>query len=365
MELGEIPRTIEWSEMNSKPDATSIAPFQLEPRYVERIWGTADLRPWYDIVAGGEAGHNPIGEVWLTGDECKILTGTLTGRTLGEVFAEHAPAMLGNLAAERMQGQSPLLLKVIFAQEKLSVQVHPDDRLAQKYGQPRGKTECWYALAAEPGAEVAAGLRPGVTLEQVERGVATGTLEESLEILPVAAGDLVYVDAGTVHAIWPGSVLLETQQNCDITYRLYDYGRPRELHVAKALEAIRLKTAAGKITPVKLPDRTVLVDREYFCVEKIAVHGSRSGASMIGADESLAGAASGLAYLFASEGSGQITAAGPAASGQAMFEPIRLPSRGVVAIPASSPKWQIEDSGGLELIRITPRWPKSETESAA
>ena len=351
--------------MNSKPDAASIAPFQLEPRFVERIWGTPDLRPWYDIVAGGEAGHNPIGEVWLTGDECKVLSGALTGQTLGEVFARHAPAMLGHLAAARMQGQSPLLLKVIFAQEKLSVQVHPDDRLAQKYGQPRGKTECWYALAAEPGAEVAAGLRPGVTLEQVERGVAAGTLEESLEVLPVKAGDLVYVDAGTVHAIWPGSVLLETQQNCDITYRLYDYGRPRELHVAKALEAIRLKTAAGKIAPVKLADRTVLVDREYFCVEKIAVHGFRNGTSMIGAKEFVAGADSGLAYLFASEGSGRITAADPTASGQAGFEPVRLPTRGVVAVPAFSPEWQIENNGGLELIRITPRWPASGTESAA
>jgi mannose-6-phosphate isomerase len=247
-------------------------------------------------------------------------------------------------------------LKVIFAQEKLSVQVHPDDKLAQKYGQPRGKTECWYALAAEPGAEVAAGLRPGVTLEQVEQGVADGTLEQSLEILPVAAGDLVYVDAGTVHAIWPGSVLLETQQNCDITYRLYDYGRPRELHVAKALEAIRLETAAGKIAPIKLADRTVLVDREYFCVEKIAVEGSRSGASMIDADEFTGEGDSGLAYLFAAAGSGRITALDSTG-----FEAVDLPSRGLVAVPASSPTWQIEDLGSLELIRITPRFPSLAT----
>jgi mannose-6-phosphate isomerase len=341
--------------MNSKPEVAMLTPFQLEPKFVERIWGTPDLRPWYDFVAAGEAGHNPVGEVWLTGDECKVLTGSLAGRTLGEVFAGHAPAMMGSRAAVRMQGQSPLLLKVIFAQEKLSVQVHPDDRLAQKYGQPRGKTECWYVLAAEPGAEVAAGLRPGVTLEQVERGVADGTLEESLEVLPVAAGEMVYVDAGTVHAIWPGSVLLETQQNCDITYRLYDYGRPRELHVAKALEAIRLKTGAGKIAPVKRSDRTVLVDREYFCVEKIVVEGARTGASMVGADEFTGEGDSGLAYLFAGAGSGQITALDSAG-----FEPVPLPGRGVVAVPAASPEWRIEDRGGLDLIRITPRFPAGE-----
>ena len=142
---------------------------------------------------------------------------------------------------------SPLLIKVIFAKEKLSVQVHPDDRLAQKYGQPRGKTECWYALAAEPGAQVALGLKPGITLDQVKAGIDAGTLEKSLNLLPVAAGDMIFVDAGTVHAIWPGSILLETQQNCDLTYRMYDYGRPRELHIEKALEATRLHTRAGKV----------------------------------------------------------------------------------------------------------------------
>ena len=338
--------------MNSKSDGAILAPFQLEPLFMEKVWGTVDLRPWYDFVSSQEPGHNPIGEVWLTGDECKVKTGALAGRTLREVFADHTQTMLGELAAELMQGQSPLLLKVIFAQEKLSVQVHPDDRLALKYGEPRGKTECWYTLAAQPGAAVAAGLRPGVTVGQVERGVADKTLEEDLTIVPITAGDMVYVDAGTVHAIWPGSVLLETQQNSDLTYRLFDYGRPRKLHVDKALEAIRLETAAGKIEPVQLTDRTVLIDREYFCVEKIAVDGVRTGASMISQDEFSEGGNSGLAYLFASAGSGRILAVDSTG-----FEPVELPSRGVVAVPATSPAWRIEDSGGLELLRITPRFP--------
>lgn len=342
--------------MNLVTESASLAPFRLEPQFVERIWGTPDLRPWYDHVSAPTPGQNPVGEVWLTGDDCQVTTGDLAGKKLSEVFAGHAVAMLGPVAADRMQGQSPLLLKVIFAREKLSVQVHPDDRLAQKYGQPRGKTECWYALAAEPGAEVAAGLKPGVTLEQIEREVADGTLEQSLEILPITAGDMVYVDAGTVHAIWPGSVLLETQQNCDLTYRLFDYGRPRELHVAKAIEATRLETAAGKIAPVKLADRTVLVDRAYFCVEQITVDSVRSGSSMLGADE-LAG---GLQYLFAAAGAGRISA--PASDG---FTPVDLGSGELAAVPASSPAWQIEDRGGLELIRITPRFPAATLTGAA
>jgi mannose-6-phosphate isomerase len=326
-----------------------LSPFRLEPLFVERIWGTPDLSPWYDFRVDASSGRQPIGEVWLTGDSCKVAGGDLDGKTLSEVFAGHADAMLGERAAETMKGQSPLLLKVIFAKEKLSVQVHPDDRLAQKYGEPRGKTECWYALTADPGAEVAAGLEPGTTLDQIEREVADGTLEKSLTVLPVAAGDMVFVDAGTVHAIWPGSVLLETQQNCDLTYRLFDYGRPRELHVAKAIEAIRLATDAGKIAPVRLEDRTVLIDRQYFCVEKIDVSSTRTGESMIGSDE---GSEAGLAYLFAAAGSGEIKAADASS-----FAPVTLAERGLVAIPASSSAWVVEDLGGLELIRITPRFP--------
>ena len=183
--------------------------------------------------------------------------------------------------------------------------------------------------------------------------MADGSLESSLQVLPVVAGDLVFVDAGTVHAIWPGSVLLETQQNCDITYRLFDYGRPRELHVAKALEAIRLHTKAGKILALEIPgDRTVLVDSDYFSVEKIVVNGARAGNSIDSASQAGSAETTGLQYLFAGEGSGRVQAADGGA-----FETVDLPSRGIVAVPASSPAWQIEDCGGLELIRITPRFP--------
>jgi mannose-6-phosphate isomerase len=331
--------------MKLNAEVAILEPFRLEPMFVERIWGPASLRPWYDFVA--PSGGHPVGEVWLTGDDCRVATGAMAGKRLGEVFAGYSQAMLGTALPESMQGASPLLIKVIFAKEKLSVQVHPDDRMAQKYGEPRGKTECWYVLAADPGAEVALGLRPGVTLTQVEAEVADGTLESSLQTVPVTPGDLVYVDAGTVHAVWPGSVLLETQQYSDTTYRLFDYGRPRELHVAMALEAIRMETAAGKVAPVQLADRTVRVDQRYFCVETIAVDGVREGASMTGKDEP----ARGLAYLFAAAGSARLTSVGTDG-----FDAVDLPSRGMVAVPASSPAWQIEDLDGLELIRITPRW---------
>ena len=323
-----------------------LAPFRIAPRFVSRVWGYRDLRPWYDRVAEG----NPIGEVWLTGDACLVETGPHAGKTLSALFGEASEALLGTGTPSP---ESPLLIKVIFAREKLSVQVHPDDRMAQKYGQPRGKTECWYALEAEPGAQVAAGVKPGVTLEQVREGIDAGTLEESLHMLPVAAGDVILVDAGTVHAIWPGSILLETQQNCDLTYRIYDYGRGRELNIQKALEATRLVTCAGKVeAQAPLADRTILLDGEYFRIERIPVNGSRPGATLPAlARPGDAPPAPGLAYLFAAWGTGRI-------AGQE-FEPVDLPARGIVALPAASPEFTVEDRGGLDLIRIAPNWPVS------
>ena len=317
-----------------------LPPFLIEPRFLPKVWGYPDLRPWFDFTPSPE---EPIGEVWLTGDMCRVATGPHKGTTLAELFRNASCALLGPAAPVP---QSPLLIKVIFAREKLSVQVHPDDRMAQKYGEPRGKTECWYALAADPGAQVAVGLKPGVTLDDVRAGMEHGTLEESLNVLTVAAGDMVYVDAGTVHAIWPGSILLETQQNCDITYRMFDYGRPRELHIEKSLEATKLKTRAGTIAPRPLSDRTILIEVEYFSVERIPVKGTRASATLPDAGEP----SRGLSFLFAAAGSACLSGSG--------FDSIHLPSRGIAAIPAAAPPFTVEDLGDLDLIRMSPRWPE-------
>jgi len=340
---------------NSQSSSSTWAPFRISPNFSERVWGYRDLRPWYDMVA--ESGE-PIGEAWLTGDHCIAATGPHAGQTLGALFAENPEALLGPLASgdkAAARNASPLLIKVIFAREKLSVQVHPDDRMAQKYGDPRGKTECWYALEAEPGAQVACGLKPGVTLDGVKAGIEQGTLEASLNLVDVAPGDMIFVDAGTVHAILPGSILLETQQNCDLTYRMYDYGRGRELHIAKSLEATRLRTRAGKVPARVLADRGILIDEEYFRVERIPVDDSRASLTLPGEGET----GSGLAYLFVARGAARICGPG--------FEPIELPMGAIAAVPALSPEFAVGDAGGpnpsradssrLELMRITPRWP--------
>ena len=146
--------------------------------------------------------------------------------------------------------------------------------MARTMGQLRGKTECWYCVEADPGASVAIGLRPGVTDESIRDAIRHDTLEQFLKWVPVTAGDMVFVDAGTVHAIAPGVVLLETQQQSDTTYRLYDYGRDRELHIDLALQAMRLTTEAGKVKPQaflagsRQKDATRLIHQRYFTVDR-------------------------------------------------------------------------------------------------
>jgi len=210
-----------------------------------------------------------VGEVWLTGDENRVANGPLAGRTLGELCRQYGRVLVGESARETER--FPLLIKFLFSREKLSVQVHPDDDAARRAGLACGKTECWYVLAAEPGAQVALGLKPGVTREQLGRAIQEVRAEELLNWVDIYAGEMIYVDAGTVHTIGPGAILLETQQNSNTTYRLYDYGRPREIHVEQALAATKERTRAGKVPC----EGTTLVASACFMVEKFSLTETR------------------------------------------------------------------------------------------
>jgi mannose-6-phosphate isomerase len=244
-----------------------LYPLLLQPQFHERIWGARDLSPVYSReITGG-----PIGEVWLTGDECGIANGPLAGQTLAQLTRASGLELLGEAVADR--SRFPLLIKFLFPRDKLSVQVHPDDDIAAAAGQPCGKTECWYVLRAEPGAQVGLGLKPGITKAEVERAIREVRMEQLLNWIDVHAGDMIYVDAGTVHAIGPGAVIVETQQNSDTTYRLYDYGRPRELHIKDGLHAAKERTHAGKVVAGKPraengKTQTNLVTSPCFVVDK-------------------------------------------------------------------------------------------------
>ncbi len=312
---------------------STLPPFKLTPYFQTRIWGFDDLAPWFDHKA---APGDPVGEVWLTGAKCTVATGTFAGQNFAAMVKEHAQVILGGDFAD--EGEYPLLIKVLFPKEKLSVQVHPDDALAQAKGEPRGKTECWYALEAQPDAKVALGLKPGVTPEAVRAAIEDKTMEELLGQLPIATGDVVYVDAGTVHAVWPGSVLLETQQTSDTTYRLYDYGRPRELHVEAALEAMRVKTGAGLIKPhAGARGETVLLDEKYFRLERWTGDGEALG---VAASED-----GGPQLLFVGSGTLEIEGEG--------FDSFSVGRCELAVIPASANRWQTR--GTAEVIRMIPR----------
>jgi len=238
-----------------------IGPVSLRPIFSERVWGVEKLPQWY---AQPEAGK-PVGEAWLTAETCVVDAGEFEGVTLAEMTRRFPEAFAGGESAE-----FPLLVKTLFPREKLSVQVHPNDAQAEALGLGRGKTECWYVLSAEPGAELALGFRGEISNQEIKAAIADGTLEEKLNYLQVKTGDMVFVDAGTVHSIGPGMVILETQEYSDITYRLYDFGRPRELHVDAGLAVTRTSSSAGLVAPVAMNGFTRLVASDYFLVDRFA-----------------------------------------------------------------------------------------------
>lgn len=250
---------------------------RLAPTFVPRVWGTRDLSPLFP-----EQSQEPenIGEAWLTGDECSFVSGEFAGRTLGEVW----PSLSEEWTGTQLRGMEriPLLVKFIFPEEKLSIQVHPDDAYAEQHEAAAGgvgKTEMWYVVTAREGAEMRVGLRPDVTRESFGRAIADGTVEDCIERVPVHTGDAIFVPAGTAHTICPGVVLCEIQQHSDLTYRIFDYnrlgtdGKPRPLHIRQALEVIHFgEQSGGRCEPLQITHgpvtETFYAACRYFATER-------------------------------------------------------------------------------------------------
>lgn len=207
---------------------------RLASKAFAKVWGSPRTEPWY-ANPGGEQ----IGEVWFD-----------------------SPA------------GSPLLIKFLFTSESLSIQVHPDDEYAAKRHNSRGKTEMWHILHAEPGAKIAVGPARGITKETFEAAVGKKEILDLLNWVDVAAGDTWFIPAGTIHALGGGLALCEIQQLSDVTYRIYDFERGRELHIDDSVNVSRLTPCEGKREPVKLgAGRELLAECDYFRTEKIAVSG--------------------------------------------------------------------------------------------
>ena len=315
-----------------------LYPLLMTPVFDPRPWGTFDLAPVYPNQKFPEK----IGEAWLTGDHCKVANGPLVGKSLSELSQQYGRELVGQAA--RDSSRFPLLLKFLFPHEKLSVQVHPDDEQARRVGQPWGKTECWYVADAKPGAQVALGLKPGVTRAQFEQAVAENRAEELLNWVDIHAGEMIYVAGGTVHTLGPGSILVETQQQSDTTYRLYDYGRPRELHLKEGMAAVKERVASGKVV---LPAPTMLnghknrhsplVAAPYFVVDRFELqepHGFRT------ADES---GKNSVHIMVVVKGCAVFEAEG--------MEPVTAAMGDAVAVPASLRDYNVRPQWGVELLR--------------
>jgi mannose-6-phosphate isomerase len=252
-------------------------PTRIDPIFSPRLWGARSLAPLFPEKSNLQ---DPLGEAWLTGVDCRVASGPFAEKTLGAAWTEMPTEWRGSQLAD--EASFPLLVKFIFPTEKLSLQVHPDDAYAsvhEKAAGGRGKTELWHAVSATAGAQLQLGLKPGVNEAKFREGLAAHTLEDLFEVQPVRTGDTFFVPAGTPHSIGPHMVICEIQEYSDLTYRVYDFnrvdanGKPRELHVEKALQVTNFgKPAGGKVTPVFLPargaSRSLLAACHYFATER-------------------------------------------------------------------------------------------------
>ena len=240
---------------------------RLAPAYHERVWGGRRLR----------ASTPPIGEAWVIHEDNRVVGGPHAGRTLAELASAFGEVLLGRRPIAQGAARFPLLIKLLDTSDWLSVQVHPNDEQAVRLAGPGqlGKTEAWHILEADRGAQLISGLRPGTTREALEAAIREGTVADLARYLPVAAGDTVFLAAGTVHALGPGLLLYEVQQTSDITYRVFDWNRPqsagRALHIEQSL-AVADPALGGEVQP-RPASRTgalsPLVSCPYFALGQV------------------------------------------------------------------------------------------------
>ena len=250
-----------------------LYPLMFEHIYKEKVWGGRRLEQLGRQLPEGE----PTGESWDVVDSSRVRNGALVGQTLAELVPHMKQALVGDRVWERNGDQFPLLLKLIDATDVLSVQVHPGDEYAQRQGEPWGKSECWYVLHAEPGGQLVHGFNQPIDRATLEQAVQNDALASYLYWVPAKAGDVVFVPAGTVHAIGQGLLLYEVQQRSDTTYRLHDWGRvgldgkPRSLHIERSLDVLDFSMWPEHVSvplPIPLEDgRFYLAACQYFALE--------------------------------------------------------------------------------------------------
>ena len=258
-----------------------LYPFLFEPNLHSVVWGGDQLRPYKGLASTDE----PIGESWevsaVPSSTSFIANGTWKGKDLISVINEHPEAILGKAVHQKYHGQLPLLVKFIDAKRDLSIQVHPNDEMAQREHGKMGKSEMWYIIRADKGAHLYAGFKQEITPDEYQKRIEDGSITEVLADHQVKAGDVFYLPAGRVHAICGGIMLAEVQQSSDVTYRIYDYnrpgldGKPRELHTALAAQALDYHVERNYLTDYRAAkDQAIqIVDTPYFDVRIMELTG--------------------------------------------------------------------------------------------
>jgi len=307
-----------------------ITPIVFKPIFQERIWGGRKLEELFgkSIPAGKR-----IGESWEIVDrpeaQSMVRDGPLADRSLHDLWVNFREEVFGKV---RDAPRFPLLIKLLDAREKLSLQVHPPEEVAESLG-GEAKTEFWYVAATEPGAEIYVGLRNTMSRERFEQALSSGTIADCVHTIPVKAGDAMFLPSGRFHAIGGGNVLIEVQQNSDTTYRVFDWnrvddtGQPRSLHIEEALRCLDFNDVAPTLIE---PEGDVLVSHEPFVVEKWNLESSREVATR--------------------EQSAIVCClSGSLRCGNAYFTPGEF-----FLVPASMPDREIHPKGGVtSLLRVT------------
>lgn len=247
------------------------SPFSLAPEYRDYVWGGSRLRP--QIV--------PTAEAWIIYEGNRITSGPYAGRSLSDLSSEFGVDLLGTRAVAQTGTRFPVLVKILDCAQWLSLQVHPDDEQAQRLEGKGffGKTEAWHVLEAEPDAQLVAGIKPGVTAERLTSAIQSKSeaILDLVEKVGVRAGDTLFMNPGTIHALGPGMLIYEIQQTSDITYRVYDWGRPetetRKLHIDKAVAVSNPNAVSLVVRPPQINDGEMqtLIQCQYFNLDEIIV----------------------------------------------------------------------------------------------
>lgn len=246
-------------------------PIKFENLYYHRIWGGRDLEIFRDNLPEGD-----IGESWDIACHKNgtgiVANGALKGKSFLEIINEYSHELVGTKVSTE---SFPLLVKLINSREKLSVQVHPNDEYAQKYENESGKTEAWYVIDAKPGAKLIVGTK-NCDKETFTKAIAEGKTMNYLNVIDVKKGDCFLINSGLVHAICEGLTIAEIQQNSDITYRVYDYGRPREIHIEKSLDVINFDLKCENLSNNKVYkfdgfSKVDLCDNNFFGIKKLTI----------------------------------------------------------------------------------------------